>query len=196
MPAQWQLPAEDASVLTRAYEERLETVHSPRHRAMLEMLIEHIRCVLAQDVDGVMRTMVAEPAFGMWGPTGDTGSKGYEATRAKYAAVRLGGGIRNQSIAIENFVIDDHTMAVDQTETRLVPAWLATQHGYQVPESEGLYAVHRRCAVFILFDDAGLMRGEINYGYGWPVNPLDWERVADEDVSPEYHVWLKALSSR
>lgn len=192
MSPKWQLP-DDPSMVTREYEKILATLDNPRHRTMLQTLIDHIRFVVAGDVDGVMRTMVAEPEFGMWGPTGDTGSKGRDAVYAKYSATQGGAGISNQTVTIDRFVIDDDTIVLEMTETRLLPWQLAKERGYTIDEEQGQYAVHRHCAVVIPFDDAGLMRGETNYGYGWPANPHDWERVPDEDVAADYRDWLQAL---
>ena len=194
MSPKWQLPADDPAVITREYEERLKDLDDPRHRKMLETLIEHIRCVVAGDLDGVMRTMVSEPEFSMWGPHGDTGSKGRDATRAKYGGTTGSGGIANQTVKIERFVIDDHTIVVELTETRLLPWQLAQERGYKLAEEWGHYAVHRHCAVVIPYDDDGLMCGENNYGMGWPQNPLDWERVPDDELSPGYLEWLNGLT--
>jgi hypothetical protein len=193
----WQLPSADPSIAVRDYEEQLGALSSPRHRKMLETLIEHVRTVLVCDLEGVMRTMAAEPEFRTWGATGDTGRKGAEAVRSGYAMAfaRPGGAITNQVNKVERFVIDDHTVALELTETRVWPARIAKEQGYSVPTDDGYYAVRRRCAVLIPYDDQALICGEYNYGFGWPADPLNFEPVADDDLSPEYLAWLRAMES-
>lgn len=193
MAVRWQLPAADPSIALRPYEERLATLESPRHRTMLQTLIDHVRTVLLCDIDGVMRTMSAEPEFATWSAKGDLGRKGSDAVRAGYAGAfaKPGGPITNQVNSIERFVIDDRTIALELVETRIWPAAKAKEQGYAVPEEEGCYAVRRRCAVLIPYDDQGLIQGEINYGFGWPADPQDFERVEEAELSPEYLDWLR-----
>ena len=195
VPVLWQLPAADPSIALRDYEERLAQLDNPRHRKMLETLIAHVRTVLECDIEGVMQTMVAEPEFNTWGSGGDTGRKGGDAVRSGYAGAfaRPGGAITNQVNKVERLVVDDHTIVLELTETRIWPARMAKDQGYTVPTDQGYYAVRRRCAVIIPYDDRQLISGEINYGFGWPANPLDYEPVAEDDLSPEYLKWLQEL---
>lgn len=195
MSPRWQLPSADPSIALRDYESHLATLDNPRHRKMLETLIDHVRTVLIGDLEGVMATMVAEPEFSTWSSKGDVGPKGGDTVRAGYAGAfaRPGGAITNQVNKVERFVIDDDTIALELTETRIWPAKQAKEQGYSVEATAGNFAVRRRCAVVIPFDDQALIQGEMNYGFGWAVNPLDFELVADEDLSAEYAAWLKAL---
>lgn len=194
MSYKWELrTADDVEIATAPYREILAALERPRHRQMLEMLIEHIRCVVVRDLDGIMATLSDDPHFVMWGPKGDVGSKGYEATRTKYANSGFARSMKNQYVTIERYVIDDDTLALELTSTQLLPWQLAKAQGYAIEEESGQYAVHRRSAFFVPFDEEGRERGENSYGYAWPPYERDCERVPDEDVSPEYREWLQAL---
>lgn len=198
MTAKWQLPSDnDPSIVLREYQERLATLENPRHRAMLETLIEHIRTVLVGDLEGVMATMADDSAFKMWTPAGDVGKKGTEEVRRRYAEgfAHGGGSIRNQINKLENFVVDDNTIVLEMTESRVLPGRVARDRGYDVPD-DGNYAVYRHCAVIIPFDEKARIRGEYNYGMGYPPAPNDWDRIPDGDLSPEYRAWLKALDEQ
>ena len=199
MTTRWQLPSADPSIALQEYEKHLLTLSSPRHRSMLETLIEHVRTVLVGDLDGVMATMVDEPEFSTWSSRGDVGPKGGATVRAGYAAAfaRPGGAITNQVNKIERIVIDDDTIALELTETRIWPAAAARSSGYAIPAAEiGYFAVRRRCAVMIPFDENALIRGEMNFGFGWGVDPDSFERVPQADLSPEYTAWLKSLEGQ
>lgn len=198
MSPRWQLPSADPSIALRDYEEHLATLSNPRHRKMLETLIEHVRTVLIGDLEGVMATMVAEPEFSTWSAKGDIGPKGGATVRNGYAGAfaRPGGAITNQVNKVERFVIDDDTIALELTETRIWPAKQAKEQGYAVEATDGNFAVRRRCAVVIPYDDDALIQGEMNYGFGWAVNPADFEPVADEDLSAEYAAWLENLGGQ
>lgn len=197
MSSTWQLPLADPDSALRAFADRRAKLASPRHRTMLQTLIDHIRCVIVCDLDGVMATMVAEPAFSTWGPQGDSGRKGSEAVRAGYehAFTMPDGPIANQVHAIENLVIDDNAIALELTSTRIWPAKMARVRGYDVPDQGGYYAVRHRTAVIIPFDEAGLIRGEHTYGGAWPPVATDFEPVTESQLTSEYLAWLKTQES-
>ncbi|WP_455749945.1 hypothetical protein [Nocardia nova] len=44
-------------------EERLAITTNERHRQVLEIVIEHMKAEATPDLDGLMRTLVPEPAY-------------------------------------------------------------------------------------------------------------------------------------
>ena len=57
-----------------------EQVHAaqtnPKHKALVEMVQEHMRTEVRGEHEGLMATLVDDPQYHMWGDTTDTGPKG------------------------------------------------------------------------------------------------------------------------
>ena len=76
--------AMDQSVTWRQLEERLERTANPRHRKMLQTVIDHAKAESSGDVDGLMATLGADPKYHFWSSGKDWGPKGREQVRAFY----------------------------------------------------------------------------------------------------------------
>lgn len=187
MSSRWDVVADDPTLSRRGLIERLDATDNPRHRTMLETLIEHDRCEGACDIDGVMATFGSGPAFIRWGATGDTGPKGSAAIRAHYEAMFARGGTRNLRLQYGRVVVDDDSIVAEYRVTRIVPWAMAKQAGFLIPEDRGRYAVSVNLLGMFPFDDDGLMLGEISYGS--PMNPNDFERVPDDELTEGYLEW-------
>lgn len=194
MSSRWEVAADDPTIISRACERRYRVTTNPRHRLILETCIEHIRTETIGDLDGVMATIGAEAEWRhYWGPPDDPGHIGRDAVRAHYASMFATGALGNVRPTNHRLSIDDHAIISESTLTRIVPWEIAKQAGYVVPVEEGHYALSRRLANFVLFDDEGLMCGELSYG--GPANPLHCERVPDDELSPGYRRWLEETSA-
>ncbi len=56
-------------------EERLAITTNARHRQVLEIVIEHMKAEAKPDLDGLMRTLVPEPAYHFWNGGQDVGRR-------------------------------------------------------------------------------------------------------------------------
>ena len=57
---------------------------NPKHKALLEMVQEHMRTEVRGEHAGLMATLVDEPQYHMWGGPADTGPKGRQAVSDFY----------------------------------------------------------------------------------------------------------------
>lgn len=185
----WKVVADDSTLTRTGLIERLEVTENPRHRKILETVIEHDRCETVGDLEGVLATLSPNANFYRWGPTGDTGPKGLDAIREHYTNMFARGGTGNFCPQYKRVVVDDDTIVAEYRVTQIVPQKLAKQSGYAVPDEDGHYALHRQIVSLFPFDKDGLMLAEISYG-GMP-NPQDFERVSDERLSPGYLEWVR-----
>ena len=179
----------DQSVVWRELESRLARTEKPRHRQLLQVVIDHGRAEVNRDLDGLMATLVAEPNYHFWIGGKDLGPKGYDGVRSYYEAFVLGGGAIFESIK-ERIVVDDDTISHEGPIRNLVSGAIAKARGYTVPDEDGHYLVTFRNVVYWSFDDAGLALGEDSYT---AMNPDDWERVADEELPPCYLDYLAEI---
>ena len=134
-------------------------LRSDRQRALLQVVIDHIRAELVQDLDAVMATLVAEPSFHVWVQGRDIGPKGAEAVSAYYDAFFRNGGAIFESVK-ERVLVDDRTVAHEGPTRNLLPGRVAKARGYAVPDESAHYLVEFRNFVWWSFDDDGLALGE------------------------------------
>jgi len=166
-------------------------VLNPRHRRLLQVVIDHAKAEAVGDLDGLMATLVPEPKYHFWGTRGDTGPKGYDGVRQYYDNyVRSGAAIL--SSPKERIVVDDDTICHEGVITTLVPWPIAKARGYAIPEERGHYAVRMRSVILWSFDENGLAFGEDSYN---TIEPDDFDQLADEDLPPVYVDYLASIGA-
>ena len=180
--------ADDTSILWRPYAERLKETESPRRRQILETLIEHLRTESGGDLDGVMATVAPDAEFSTpYGP----GPKGWDEVRVHYQEMFAGGGIGNMAVDTHRIVVDDDAIVNEYTFSLVLPWRLAKEQGYAIKEEQGHYAIHQRACTILPFDPEGRLRGEISYSV--QMDPNNFDRVPDDELSPGYLKWLENL---
>lgn len=179
----------DQSLSWQALEARLAITENPRHRQLLQLVIDHAKAEAVGDVDGLMASLVADPAYHFWSNAGDYGPKGYDGVRQYYEAFwRSGGAVF--TYPMERIVVDDSTICHEGVLTTLAPWEVAKERGYSIPEEDGHYLLRMRVVVFWPFDDEGLALGEDSYG---AVSADDFERVPSDELPQVYIDYLTSI---
>jgi hypothetical protein len=179
----------DQSLGWEALEARLAETQNPRHRQLLQTVIDHAKAESVGDVEGLMKTLVSEPAYHFWSAQGDHGPKGYEGVRAYYEQyIRSGGAIL--SSPKERIVVDDRTICHEGVISTLASWEIAKARGYAIPEESGHYLLRMRTVILWSFDDQGLALGEDSYTV---ISPSDFERVVTEELPPVYVDYLNSI---
>jgi len=179
----------DQSVGWTSLEERLAVTESPRHRTVIQTIIDHAKAEAVGDIDGLMKTLVAEPRYHFWGPRGDTGPKGYASVRRYYEDFLESGAAILSSVK-ERVAVDDWTICHEGTIRTLASWKIAKARGYCVPRDDGHYLLRMRTVILWSFDEDGRAHGEDSYSaYG----PKDYERVAEADLPPVYVDYLRFI---
>jgi hypothetical protein len=173
----------------QALKERQARTESPRHRQLLQEVINHVKAEVYRDIDGLMGTLVAEPSYHFWVGGKDVGPKGYDGIRTYYDDFVAGGGAVLESIK-ERIVVDDDTISHEGPIVNIVSGAIAKRRGYTVPDESGHYAVRFRNVVWWSFDTAGKAYGEDSYT---TFHPDDWERLADDDLPQGYLDYLAEI---
>ena len=179
------------STMWQAIDERLAATTNPRHRAMLEVVIEHARAEADRSVERLMATLVDDPQYHFWVAGRDVGPKGADAVHTYYVDFVGSGGAVFESPK-DRVVVDDHNVVSEAEVRNLVPGSVAKRRGYHVPDDTGHYLVWFRNVVFFEFaDDPTRALGEDSYT---TFDPDRFERVDDTDLSAMYLDYLAGLS--
>lgn len=182
----------DQSVMWQAIEARLAATENPRHRQMLEVVIEHSKAEAARSVDRLMATLVDDPQYHFWIRGKDMGPKGRDGVLGYYVDfVRRGGAVFESPK--ERIVVDDHNVVSEAEVTNVVTGAIAKQRGYSVPDESGHYLVRFRNVVFFAFgDDPTKALGEDSYT---SMDPDAWERIDAADLPQAYLDYMAELAA-
>ena len=133
----------DQAISWRGVEERLERTTDPRHRRMLETVIEHAKAESRGDVDGLMATLGDDPQYHFWSGGTDWGPKGADGVRAYYEGfVASGAGFFESSKV--RIVVDDDNVVTESVMRGIVPGRVAQQRGYPISDVDAHYLVTAR----------------------------------------------------
>jgi hypothetical protein len=179
----------DQAISWRQLEERLARTDNPRHRKMLQTVIDHAKAESNGDVDGLMATLSDDPQYHFWSGGDDWGPKGPAAVRAYYDGfVASGAGFFESHKT--RIVVDDENVVTESVMRQLVPGRVAQQRGYTIPDLDAHYVVTARVAIFWPFDESGALVGEDSYGSS---DLRDLTLVPDDELPDEYVAMLDAI---
>jgi hypothetical protein len=180
------------STMWQAIEDRLASTTNPRHRTMLEVVIEHARAEADRSVDRLMATLVDDPQYHFWVAGRDVGPKGRPAVVAYYEQFVGSGGAVFESPK-DRVVVDDHNVVSEAEVRNVVPGTVAKRRGYNVPDDSGHYVVWFRNVVFFEFgDDPTRALGEDSYT---TFDADRFERIDDADLPAAYVDYLAELGA-
>ena len=180
----------DQSISWQQLEERLARTTSPRHRLMLQTVIDHAKAESRGDVDGLMATLSDDPQYHFWNPTGqDWGPKGLTGVREFYEKFVVSGAGFFESYK-PRIVVDDDNVVTESVMRGIVPGVIARARGCDIDDVNGHYLVTARTAIFWPFDEEGKLIGEDSYGVS---DATACRRVADDELPAEYVAMLDAI---
>ena len=179
----------DQRISWKRLEERLARTTDPRHRKMLQTVIDHAAAETRGDVDALMATLVDDPNYHFWSGGRDWGPKGREAVRAFYDDFVASGAGFFESDKVR-IVVDDDTVVTESSMRGIVPGPVAQARGHAIDDINGHYLVTARTAIFWPFDENGVLIGEDSYGSS---DVADCHRVPDDELPAEYVAMLDAI---
>ena len=179
----------DQSITWRDLEDRLAKTTNPRHRSMLQTVIEHAKAEANGDVDGLMATLGVNPQYHFWSGGRDWGPKGAAEIRTYYEQFVASGAGFFESYK-PRIVVDDDNVVTESVMRGIVPGLVARQRGCDVPDVNAHYMVTARTVIFWPFDESGVLIGEDSYGSS---DPTEFELVPDDELPAEYVAMLGVI---
>ena len=183
------MPAIDQSLTYTALAERLATVTNPTHREMLERVYQHARCETEEDLDGVMATLGANPAYKIWSMPGAANNPvGTEAVRDFYVNQIFAKGRHCLESIKDRIVIDDDCI-ITEGDVRTV-RWGRDliEEGVEVDDPDACYVQSYRMLVVWPFDETNRIVGEESWATRAGAPRI--EKIVESDVPERFRAYL------
>lgn len=166
---------------------KLAATSNPRHRALLENVIEHVSAELdGRDVERIMKTLVPNPQFHWYGfGYGDVGPKGDAAVRAHYGKM-LGEGYNIHQHDFKRIVVDDNTVFLDGPIHIIFPGKVLQGMQLAVDDPEASYLFSYYSWAIFHYDDQGNCTGEDSFSDGVPMLER-MKKLAPEDIPEPFN---------
>ena len=170
-----------------AVEERLAATDNPRHRQLLQVLLDHLEAEATKDFDRLVSTLSDDPQYHFWIPDAgfDAGPKGYDAVTAHYTQLYEEG--RNTvQYDIERIVVDDYCIVTEGVFHQVFPGRVLVDRGLEVDDPSSPYALTMRLVLFWPYDADGKLTGEDSYSDGLMFTPERITKLSPEDLPASY----------
>lgn len=171
-------------------EQRLAVTTNPRHRRMLEVIIDHAKAEYEGDVEGLMNTLAPNPRYHLWGGGAGAGPKSFEAVRAYYTDFVASGAGYFESRK-DRIVVDDDNVVTESYYRGLMPGRLAQARGYQIDDLDAHYMAKGMMVIFWSFDEEVRLTGEDSYTAG----KFALEKVPSDQLPPRYLEMLEKVGA-
>lgn len=162
-------------------EKRLAETTDQRHRAALEVVIEHMKGEAAPSLDRVMATLSPEPAYHFWMGGQDVGPKTTDGVRTYYTNF-MATRTNVLEFEIHRLVVDDDCVVTEGHMKQLYPGAATAILGVDVDDPGADYLVVYRQLLLWPIDADGKIIGEDSY-FGGVISVTP---VAREDLPQQY----------
>lgn len=162
-------------------EERLAVTTNERHRQVLEIVIEHMKAEAVPDLDGLMKTLVAEPDYHFWQFGQDVGPKGWDGVHAYYSAF-VASKSNILEFELDRLLVDDDCVVTEGYLRQIYPGAYAAEIGIPVEDTEADYLISFRQLLLWPVDASGLIVGEDSYHSG----PVEIRKLSFDELPSEY----------
>jgi hypothetical protein len=172
----------DQGLSARQLGKRLEQTTDPRHRQMLETVIEHLRAEVEASVDALLATLVPEPDYHLWQDGSDYGPKGTDQVLGYYQEL-VNAKRQILEFDITRIVVDDDTVVTEGWIRAINLGSVARARRFEVDDDDASYLVVQRVVIFWPFNEEGLMLGEDGYA---SFDTGCARRLADDELPDVY----------
>lgn len=170
-----------------AVADRLAKTDNPRHRHLLQVLLDHLEAEATKDFARLLSTLSDDPQYHFWiADAGfDSGPKGLDAVTAHYTQLYEEG--RNTvQYDIERIVVDDYCIVTEGEFHQVYPGSVLLARGLEVDDPASPYALSMRLVLFWPYDEEGKLIGEDSYSDGLMFTPERLTKLRPEDLPDSY----------
>jgi len=158
-------PVIDPAGSWKPIEDRLAITTDPRHRQIMETVIENMQQTAVANLDGVMATLAPDPAFRFWDDGDDIGPKTADGVRAYYDGLFQSHSYVLE-FAIDRMFIDSGGMVTEGFLRQIYPGQAAFALGLIADDPGSDYLIEFRQLIIWNIDADGRIQGEDSYNSG------------------------------
>lgn len=175
------MPIVEPTKTWKLLEERLAVTVNERHRRVLEIVIAHMKAEAVPDLDGLMKTLVAEPNYHFWQFGQDVGPKGWDGVRDYYAAF-VASKSNILEFELDRLLVDDDCVVTEGYLRQIYPGAYAARIGLPIEDPAADYLISFRQLLLWPVSEAGLIIGEDSYHSG----PVEIRKLSFDELPSEY----------
>jgi len=149
----------------RAIEARLATTTDPRHRQIMEIVIENVKQAAAPSLGGVMATLGPDPAYHFWNDGDDIGPKARDGVRAYYEGLFQSHAYVMEFV-IDRMFVDNGGMVTEGFLRQIYPGKSAFQMGLIADDPGSDYLIEFRQMIVWVVDATGKIQNVDSYNSG------------------------------
>lgn len=145
--------------------DRARAEPDPRKRANLQIVARHVREEVRGDVPALMRTLVEQPVYEVWGASESVGPKGYAEVKAFYEA-SIGTGKNRLEFEISQVLVEHDTVVTEGRFRHAYRGELLVRRGFAAAaevDPRAWYLVEYQALIVWPIDARGLIEGERMY---------------------------------
>ena len=178
----------DQSVTFRLLKERIAQTSNARHLKMLKQLLKHAEGEAAADLDMVMETLSANPAYHTFGSAPHMSPVGRDAIRKFYVEEIVNGGKYFFEFDMDRLVVDDNAIVTEGNFKSLYWGRDAQKSGLPVDNPDAFYVMHKRMLIVWPYDEDANIVGEDSYSA--ITRPDYLQKVDDSQVPAAFRAYL------
>jgi len=169
-------------------EEKLSRTSNPRHRLLLQRLLQHGRGEVEADLEAVMATLAPNPVYRSWHGAPVLSPSGTEAVRKFYVEEIFGRGRHVFEGNKDRIVVDDDTIVTEGLMRIITWGRDARANGILIDDPDACYLMSARVLIVWPFDALGYILGEESWSV--PVG-RGLEKIAPEDVPANFRAYVR-----
>lgn len=179
----------DQSVTFRLIKQRIAQTSNERHLKMLTQLLKHAEAEAAGDIDTVMETLSAHPAYRSFGGPPHMQPVGRDGVREFYVNEVVNGGKYFFEYDLDRLVVDDYAIVTEGDFRSLYWGRDAQKDGLPVDDPDGFYLLHVRMLIVWPFDEDANITAEDSYSA--MTRPDFLQKIEDSQVPATFRAYLE-----
>jgi hypothetical protein len=174
------MPIIDQTLTYKTIEPTLAETTNPRHRLMLERLLQHARCEVEEDLEGVMATLSPNPAYRVRSGGPEMNPVGAEAVRRFYVEQIYGKGRYCLESNKERILVSDDAIVTEAMVRSVHWGRDLIDMGAPVDDPDGVYLMTWDSLIVWPYDEDARIIGE--EGWSMRVGPDAIRRITEDEL--------------
>jgi hypothetical protein len=163
----------DQDLTFKDIEAKLGETTNPRHRLMLERLLQHARGEVEEDLEAVLGTLAPNPRYRVWRGPPEMNPEGFDNVRRFYIEQIFGKGRHVLESVKERILVTDEAIITEGPLRSVMWGRDLIDTGTDVPDPDGAYLMEYRMLIVWPYDEQGRIIGEESWSSASKMRQVD-----------------------